>query len=38
MGAIGTYVAVLAYQWDRYGVPFDRTGLLFWIAVGLGCF
>jgi PAP2 superfamily len=37
-GALGVYVFVLGYQWNRYGVPFDRTGLLFWIAVGLGCF
>jgi PAP2 superfamily len=36
-GALGIYAFVLAYQWNRYGVPFDRTGLLFWIAVGLGC-
>jgi hypothetical protein len=36
--AIAVYFAVLIYNWHRDGVPFDRDGLLLWIAVGLGCF
>lgn len=35
--AVGTYFFVLVYNWHRYGVPFDRDGLLLWIAVGLAC-
>lgn len=35
--AILTYFAVLAYQWYEYGVPFGRSDLLYWIAIGLGC-
>jgi membrane-associated phospholipid phosphatase len=31
------FVGVLSYDWSRYGVPFDRTGLLLWIAIGLAC-
>jgi hypothetical protein len=36
-GAVVSFVAVLAWQWSHDGVPFDRTGLLAWIAVGLAC-
>jgi hypothetical protein len=36
--AIGTYAFVLFYNWHRDGVPFDREGLLLWIAIGLGTF
>lgn len=36
--AILVYFGVLAYTWYRHGVPFDRDGLLLWIAIGLGCF
>jgi hypothetical protein len=35
--ALVAYFGVLAYVWHRDGVPFDRSGLLLWIAVGLGC-
>jgi hypothetical protein len=34
-GGIGVYFAVLVYNWHTYGVPFDRTGLLLWIGIGL---
>jgi hypothetical protein len=36
--AIGSYVFLLAYNWSQDGVPFDREGLLLWIAIGLGTF
>jgi hypothetical protein len=36
--AIGTYVFVLFFNWRKDGIPFDRDGLLLWIAIGLGCF
>jgi hypothetical protein len=36
--AVAAYVTVLIYTWHVDGVPFDRDGLLLWIAVGLGCF
>lgn len=36
-GALAVFVFVLAYDWNRNGVPFDRTGLLLWIAIGLAC-
>jgi hypothetical protein len=37
-GAITVYFAALVYFWHRDGIPFDRDGLLMWIAIGLGCF
>lgn len=37
-GAMITYVIVLGYVWNHDGLPFDRDGLLLWIAIGLGCF
>ena len=36
--AMLAFAAVLGYRWHEFGVPFDREGLLLWIAVGLGCF
>jgi hypothetical protein len=35
--AVGAFVAVLVVNWSYYGIPFDRTGLLLWIAIGLAC-
>jgi hypothetical protein len=35
--ALLVYAAVLIYDWHKNGVPFLRTGLLLWIAIGLGC-
>jgi hypothetical protein len=34
-GAILVYCTVLAYIWYTDGIPFDRTGLLLWIGIGL---
>lgn len=34
-GAILVFLAVLIFVWDRDGIPFDRTGLLLWIGIGL---
>ena len=34
--ALVTYAAVLVVDWSVEGIPFDREGLLLWIAVGLG--
>jgi hypothetical protein len=34
-GAVLIYAAVLSYYWYSDGVPFDRTGLLLWIGIGL---
>lgn len=36
--AVLGYFGVLIYDWHRDGVPFDREGLLLWIAIGLACF
>jgi len=36
-GALAVFVFVLVWTWSKDGVPFDRTGLLFWVAIGLGC-
>ena len=36
-GALAVYLVVLVWRWSNDGVPFDRTGLLFWVAIGLGC-
>jgi hypothetical protein len=36
--ALLAYFAVLGYSWHEHGVPFDRTGLLLWIGIGLACF
>ena len=36
--AVLTFFGVLIYRWHKDGVPFDREGLLLWIAIGLGCF
>jgi hypothetical protein len=36
--AILIYFAVLIYNWDKDGIPFDRDGLLLWIAIGLSTF
>ena len=36
--AIGSYVVVVWFYWDRNGVPFDRTQLLLWIGIGLLAF
>lgn len=36
-GALAVWVAVLALSWSIHGIPFDRTGLLLWIGVGLVC-
>ena len=35
--AVLVYLIVLSYNWHKNGVPFDRTGLLLWIGIGLGC-
>jgi hypothetical protein len=35
--AILAWLAVLVYRWHAHGIPFDRTGLLVWIAIGLAC-
>jgi hypothetical protein len=35
--AVLAYLAVLIYDWHADGVPFDREGLLLWIAIGLAC-
>lgn len=37
IGAVVTFLIVLVVNWSRYGVPFDRTTLLLWIAIGLAC-
>jgi hypothetical protein len=37
-GAILVYCAVVSYNWYSNGVPFDRTGLLLWIGLGLIAF
>jgi hypothetical protein len=34
-GAIVAWAGALVVNWSRYGIPFDRTGLLLWIAIGL---
>jgi membrane-associated phospholipid phosphatase len=36
-GAVAVYLVVLVREWSDHGIPFDRTGLLLWIAIGLGC-
>jgi hypothetical protein len=36
--AVVIYFAVLIYNWHKNGLPFDREGLLLWIAIGLACF
>jgi PAP2 superfamily len=36
-GAVATFLAVLVWNWDQHGVPFGRSDLLFWMAIGLGC-
>jgi hypothetical protein len=36
-GALCSFLGVLVYMWHKHGIPFDRTGLLVWIAIGLGC-
>ncbi|HZC69917.1 MAG TPA: phosphatase PAP2 family protein [Jatrophihabitans sp.] len=35
--ALLVYFVVLVVNWHAHGVPFDRTGLLLWIGIGLGC-
>ena len=37
IGAVITFFIVLCVDWYRHGVPFDRTDLLLWIAIGLAC-
>jgi hypothetical protein len=37
-GAVGWYFIALVVVWWHHGIPFDREGLLLWIAIGLGCF
>jgi PAP2 superfamily protein len=37
-GAIAVYVLVAAYYGYHDGLPFDREGLLLWIAIGLSAF
>jgi hypothetical protein len=34
-GGIALFLVVLVYYWHKHGVPFDRTGLLLWIGIGL---
>lgn len=36
--AVLAYFGVLIDDWYENGVPFDREGLLVWIAIGLACF
>jgi len=36
--AVLVFFGVLIYDWHEHGIPFDREGLLLWIAVGLACF
>lgn len=36
--AVLVWLGVLSYNWTTYGIPFDRTGLLLWIGIGLACF
>jgi PAP2 superfamily len=36
--AILCFFGGLIYTWHGDGLPFDREGLLLWIAIGLGCF
>jgi hypothetical protein len=36
-GALLSFLVVLVYMWHKDGVPFDREGLLLWIAIGLAC-
>jgi hypothetical protein len=36
-GAVLVYLGVLAYYVDNDGLPFDREGILLWIAIGLLC-
>lgn len=36
-GAVAVFAFVLVWNWSRDGVPFDRTGLLAWVAIGLAC-
>jgi hypothetical protein len=33
---IVAYLVMLGYDWHEHGIPFDREGLLLWIAIGLG--
>lgn len=35
--ALLAWLVVLVVQWQANGIPFDRTGLLLWMAIGLGC-
>lgn len=37
LGAVVTWAIVLVVDWFREGVPFGRTDLLLWIAIGLAC-
>ena len=37
IGAVVAFGIVLVADWWRHGVPFDRTSLLLWIAIGLAC-
>jgi hypothetical protein len=36
--ALGIYAFFLMYTWLQDGLPFDRDGLLLWIAIGLAAF
>jgi hypothetical protein len=35
-GLFALYVIVVYLYWDKNGVPFDRTSLLVWVAIGIG--
>ena len=36
-GALAVFAVVLGWNWSHEGVPFDRTGLLLWVTIGLAC-
>ena len=36
-GAVAVWLGVVIFKWHRDGVPFDRTGLLLWLGLGLAC-
>ncbi|WP_375503601.1 phosphatase PAP2 family protein [uncultured Jatrophihabitans sp.] len=37
IGGVITFFLILVVNWSRNGVPFARTDLLLWIAIGLAC-
>jgi hypothetical protein len=35
--ALAAWLVALILEWQANGIPFDRTGLLLWMAIGLAC-